>query len=230
MLQQMTDSSKTESEKRGFDWATDALLLFRTNPESTLQLIEEILRKFPGEIVGNNGVYLLSDLIGLYQYLDFKNFIHSEVNEEQFVLGYRSKIFDVEENNNQEEAPLDFLEVYSENPNFLFGVLVAKLQFMDEGTDESVENKGCHYIEDVFVLMKVNGESTLQFMEILMEKLPQAAVIRGTTITLEEIMLVYGFLGRRKLLEMEFDEHLMVMGYHHELSRLDGGGLSYLDF
>lgn len=222
MLQQMSQVSQPDYDKRGFDWASDAILLFRTNPESTLQLIDETLRKLPEEMTKNNGVYLLSDLIQLYQHLDFQNFIKSDVNEEQFILGYRSKIFDVEDKTPVEQLDtMEVLEKYADDPSFLFGILVAKVQFMDEGSDKSVERKGDNFIESVFSLLAVNAESTIQLIDIIIKKLPPYAEISGVIITLQEILLLYGFLGKKKLLELEFDQKLTYMGYQHELQRLE---------
>ncbi len=224
MLQQMSEVSKTNFEKHGFDWASDALILFRTNPESTLQLIDETLRKLPEEMSKNNSVYLLSDLIQLYQHLDFENFIQKEVNEEQFILGYRSKIFDVEEEPVAEiPDTVELLQQHAEDPSLLLGILVAKVQFMDEGTDKNVERKGENFIEDVFSLLSVNAESTLQLIDIIIKKLPPYADINGAIITLQEVLLLYGFLGKKNLLQLEFDKKLMYLGYQHELRRLLNG-------
>lgn len=221
-LQQMQEVAHPEFEKKGINWASDALVLFRTNPMSTLQLIEENLRKFPREITENNVVYLVSDLIQLYQRVDFENFTQAEVDEEQFVLGYRSKIFDTVAE--EEGIPLvqeeDNPQEFRDNPNFLLGMLIAKVQFMDEGTDKNVEKKGDHFVEDVFSLFSVNMESTLQLMDIIIKKLPESSTIGHTTITLQEIILLYGFLGRENLLSLKLEQNLIFKGYHEEMNRL----------
>ncbi|MFI3253541.1 MAG: hypothetical protein R3Y63_04265 [Eubacteriales bacterium] len=215
MLQQMQEIANPDIVKRGFNWASDALILFRTNPESTLQLIEEVLRKFPQQVSDDQSIYMVSDLLVLYQQLGMKAFLYKEVDEDLFIQGYRSKIFDT-----VETAPVKEEEVPADNPNFLIGSLVAKVQFMDEGTDRNVKPKGDLFVSDVYDLLMVNRESTFQFVEIIIKKLPEYAEIEGTVITLQEILLLYSLLQKSDLQNMQLDKEVIFRGYEVERNRL----------
>ncbi len=215
-LQHLEKVAFPDHEDKGTNWAEDALLLFHVNPASTLQLIEEALRRFPEKLYENNHVYLVSDLVQLYQKVDARIFLSNPIDETQFKLGYQSKIFDTVDETPEVVSPL--LPVGKEGElNFLMGIFMGKIQLLQESRDTESPGAGNQFFEDLFLLFQTNLEGSLRILDDMLSHLPEFAVVGGVFLSLAETKELYLYLGQESLINLTLDKTIMHQGYLHQL-------------
>lgn len=90
-LQQMEEIAYPTHPPKDEYWVEGLIILFQVNLESTLQLMEEILNHFPSQIYNNEKVYIVKDLIRLYNEFAPALFHKEPVEAELFRAGYLEK-------------------------------------------------------------------------------------------------------------------------------------------
>ncbi len=213
-LQRLEKLAFPDHEEKGTRWSEDALLMFRVNAESTIQLIGELLKKFPDKLYEDNTVYLVSDVIQLYQKIGIQYFVENPVDEPEFIKGYQSKIFDYYDEAEEIEDKADLLPTCeADELNFLIGTMAAKIQYLLESAHPKDPPKGAQYIEDVYLLLHTNVGGTMRIFEHTLEELPETAIIGGFFVTALEVKTLYLYIGRERLRALELNLDFVRKGY-----------------
>lgn len=215
-LQHMEKLAFPDHEDKGTHWSDDALLMFRINPGSTIQLMGEILKKFPDKLYEDNTVYLVSDAIQLYQKIGINQFLELPVEEDEFHRGYKSKIFDYYDELEvpEEDPPQGLLPTCeAEELNFLIGSMAAKVQYLQEAGDPKAPQKGPKFVEDLYLLIHTNIDGSLRILEHMLSELPETAIIGGFFVTAQEVKTQYLYMGRERLKTLELNMDFVRKGY-----------------
>lgn len=232
-VQQVEQMLLPNMEKRGVEWAENALLLYKTNPASTMQLISDIIRRFPEKLYENNKIYLVNDLIRIYQELDMEKVESMDIDSKEFIAGFQSKICDFTEEFPEKlvEKPLETPPVTAtslkgereENTNsevelsFLLGILIAKLQFVEEVSDANMEKRGVTFVEDILILLNTNVESCLQILVGVLSRLPAFCMVGPIFVTSREIQDLFQYLSIDKLKHLTVQKEALLKGYKKQV-------------
>lgn len=218
MAQMVEELVLPTMETRGTNWGDDILLLFQTNPESTMQLVTELLKKFPEKLHENNNIYQLDDLIQIYKRIDMANIANVVVDKDDFIAGYRSKIYDFSEEWVETEAEVNpLLSKESEEINFRVGMLVAKIQFMQEHSDSPLPPKGEAFMDDMALLLGTNKESCVQILLGSITHMPDFCMVGSILLTSREIQDLFLLIGVDKITSMEVNEEFLKKGYRKQV-------------
>lgn len=220
-LQKIEEIAFPDAAKKGDHWQQEIVILFRVNPVSTLQFIEELMKKFPSELHKNNKIYLINDLVVLYQQLDLQLLLQEPLNEVLFRKGYEAKIFDYVDESVQDNA---VVEEHEHTPPYetmslsaLLGSFIGKLQYMDEFYDEGVMKKGFTYVDDLSILFPLNPESCLQIADTIIKKLPASVNVNGKIVELNEIKYMRQFLTAERFQEESLEKEETTKYYKQQL-------------
>lgn len=218
IVQQVEELALPNMEKRGTNWAEDALLLYRTNPTSTMQLMAELMKKFPEKLYEDDKIYVVDDLIQLYKQLDVEKILGTEIDRHEFIAGYQSKISDFADDS--EENPQEIMALLNDEVaelSFLLGLLIAKMQYMEEASEEDLAPRGDQFLEDIIVLLETNVDSYLQIVVSVIGRMPDSCMIGRVFLTSKEMQELFLYLGLERLKSVKVDQENFRKGYRKQV-------------
>lgn len=163
---------------KGDDWGEQIFPLFSANLESTMQMAKTIVASLPPSVTIKEGQTItLDDLQNIVNRIDFAALQNGNIHKEDFIRGYH----------------MDKTEDYVAKPSnhsFNLGVFMASLYCMEQGSlshQDVNPNQG----EDIFLMLNLNFENTMQMAEKVISTLPQTATFHGKEITIGDMKSAY---------------------------------------
>lgn len=220
MVLQVEEMIFPENQKKSAEWVEDALLLYETNPNSALQLIEELLKKFPDDLEDEYKMTTVKDLIQMYQDFDRDEMLSLKLSRNEFIEGFDSRFHECRKENIEDQLELEkkLMSQVNKELSHLLGTFIAKLQYMEEISEESREKKGKEFAEETYILLSINRESTLQIILGMISRLVKEGIINGIFLTSREIEELLWYIGIDRLKEMEIEKDSYDKGYERQVA------------
>lgn len=212
LLGQLEELVLPDMKKKGVDWAEDALLLFETNPDSMMQLAVELLKKVPEHSSKDNND-IVDDLVLLYNQLDTSYLKRYRLDQDDFIEGYESIFLDFSEEEEKSGMLPKIADVEAVDVSFLLGLLLGKIQYMDETNNPHMEKKGEAFVDSFFLLFSTNVESSVQILQNIVQHLPSHILVGHIFLTLNEIVALFDYVSVERLHTMSIDERMLKKGY-----------------
>lgn len=189
---------------KGDDWGEQLLPLLQANLVATMEMGANVLSKIPESTTFPDGrVITLTDLQKMLQEVNVDDLTENGIETAAYLHGYSSW------RGGKGSDPSDH--------SYNLGVFMAILTGMELAAREESTHAVVDEADDIFLLLQVNFDATMDLAKKIVATLPQTAVFQGRTLHIEEIAEAYGVLELEKLALQPLDKTRFELGFANEM-------------